>query len=262
MSRIFLGDVTKVDAEVLQKAKTLSDEFDVLFEFSKPGRNVDLLIVKHSREGGSALLLTEVKRTSRPVFGEVDGIWHAHNHDTGQWEPILLTNHDTNWYWQAVNTVNTLKQWLWSNQALIFEDGGMQRREQNDFRIWPDLLILSPAGIHHRLPMKPTSGFGSWWTDLDRWAQHLLGWMPNSPITLTKTEVNNLVKLLGLRQVWPESPQAATQEPKVEDTITLEDALTTLASYLRDLDRRVKLLEEQAQRQARTPPPPATPSPF
>lgn len=245
MSRVFMGDASRVDPEVLQKAKALPDEFDVLFEFSKPGRNVDLFIVKHMPNGSEALIVTEVKRIAKQVRGEIDSAWQSLNRETNQWEDIIPSNRDdSNWYWQLVNTVTVVKQWLRTNQNLFLEHVRPVPLEESDFRVWPDLLILSPTGVYHRLPLRPTTGFGAWWTDLDRWVQHLLAWVPNSPIALDRAEVTTLVNLMGLKQVWPTTPVEQAPRPEV----TLAQAVQALTAFLQGLDDRVKRLEEVTRR--------------
>lgn len=237
MSSIYVGDPSRVNRDVLEKTKELPNDFFVFAEFTI-GRNVDWLIIRPTQL--STLILTEVKVVARPIQGDVNGPWEQLN-EAGVWEELPARGKDINYYWQAVNTANALAEWLWNNQARYLEGGEIRPVEQ--FRVWPDLLLLSPPGVTHRLPLGPPNRFGRWWYNLDQWLNHVRDWQPRSGLALTPREVANLAETLGLEQVWEgdrrDSVAGNHQSPAAAD------ALAGFVTWMRDLDARLRRLEER-----------------
>lgn len=196
MARIFAGELSMIDQEVFDVLKRLPDSFWVFAEFNI-GRNVDWFIIRPDTP--STLILTELKRINKPLRGAVNGLWEKQT-ASGEWEEVPASGTDTNPYWQAVNSANALADWLWNNQQLYRETGEI--RPSGDFRVWPDLLLLSPAGMTHRLPLAPPSRYGRWWFNVDDWLRHVRGWTPRTGVALTHQEVANLVESLRLTELW------------------------------------------------------------
>src|SRR4051812_45586903 len=128
MARVFVGDKAKVNPEVLEAVKDLPNDFWVVLEFSVSRRNIDVLIVRPVAEGPATLIVTEVKRAARPLRGTFNGPWEQID-DLGT-TPFERADYafdskqrDTNPYWQAVETANTLGEWLKTNEP-VFAAGG------------------------------------------------------------------------------------------------------------------------------------------
>jgi hypothetical protein len=156
--------------------------------------------------------------------------------DDGLWQEIRPTNErDINPYWQAVNTANAIKHWLWNNQPL-YADPAVFANEQ-EFAVWPDLLLLGPPGVIHQLPLRPPTRFGAWWSNVDDWRRHLEVWRPKKGKPFTARELERLIDVLRLRPV-PNSdrPFESVQPPS---------DLDRLAAAVQSLQARVERLEEQ-----------------
>src|SRR4051794_810557 len=119
MARIYAGELSKLDDEVLTALKRLPDDFWVFAEFNV-SRNVDLFIIRPKQYEPSTLIVTELKRTTRPIRGAVDGAWERLT-EAGEWEELSPSGKDLNYYWQAVNTANALADWLWNFQRLYLD---------------------------------------------------------------------------------------------------------------------------------------------
>lgn len=237
MAKIFAGELSMIDQEVFDALKRLPDSFWVFVEFNI-GRNIDFFIIRPDTP--STLILTELKRVNKPLRGSVNGLWEklAAN---GEWEEIPASSSDTNAYWQAVNAANALADWLWNNQQLYRETSDI--RPSAEFRVWPDLLLLSPPGTIHRLPLAPPSRYGRWWFNMDDWLRHVRGWTPRTGVSLTHPEIANLVSALRLTEVWAggdipgDSPQLQEMSPSSEPA--------TFVTWLQGMEQRISRLEQE-----------------
>lgn len=238
MARIFAGELSMIDQEVFDALKQLPDDFWVFAEFNI-GRNIDWFIVRP--ENPSTLILTELKRVSRPLRGAVNGLWEKQD-ASGEWEEMPANASDANPYWQAVNSANALADWLWNNQQLYRETADI--RPSAEFRVWPDLLLLSPQGVIHRLPLAPPSRYGRWWFSMDEWIRHVRGWTPRSGVSLHPREVVNLVEALRLTEIWSGSGETI-EEPTSFDVGTPSSEPATFVSWLQTLEQRVARLERE-----------------
>ena len=260
MARIFAGELSMIDQEVFDVLKRLPDSFWVFAEFNI-GRNIDWFIIRPDTP--STLILTELKRINKPLRGAVNGLWEKQT-ASGEWEEVPASGTDTNPYWQAVNSANALADWLWNNQQLYRETGEI--RPSGDFRVWPDLLLLSPGGTTHRLPLAPPSRYGRWWFNVDDWLRHVRGWTPRTGVPLTHQEVANLVESLRLTELWaggdvpdamPASDAGSFSLPTVGESSAPTYSVSpgpgaasgspaqTFASWAMGLEQRVLRLEQE-----------------
>jgi hypothetical protein len=235
MARIFAGELSMIDQEVFDTLKRLPDSFWVFAEFNI-GRNIDWFIIRP--DSPSTLILTELKRVNKPLRGAVNGLWEKQN-ASGEWEEIPANASDTNPYWQAVNSANALADWLWNNQQLYRETADI--RPSSEFRVWPDLLLLSPPGTIHRLPLAPPSRYGRWWFSMDEWLRHVRGWTPRTGVTLSHPEVANLVEALRLTEIW--SGGEPVNEPLPPQETQPSPEPTNFVTWLQALEQRVVRLE-------------------
>jgi hypothetical protein len=238
MARIFAGELSLIDQEVLDTLKRLPDSFWVFAEFDI-GRNIDWFIIRPDLP--STLILTELKRLSNPIRGAVNGVWEKLS-ISGEWDEFPSNGNDTNPYWQSVNSANALADWLWNNQQLYRETASI--RPASEFRVWPDLLLLSPPGTVHRLPLAPPSRYGRWWFNTDDWLRHVRGWTPKTGVHLTAQEVANLADALRLTEIWSGGDDALPSLPPVEPAIT-GDTAAAFAGWLQGLDQRITRLENE-----------------
>jgi hypothetical protein len=242
MANIYAGEASRLDQEVLDTVTLLPDDFWVFAEFNTVGRNVDWLIVREAPEGASAapstLIVTELKRLPRPVRGRsTDEPWEMLG-DDGTWHEFRPANErDINPYWQAVNTANAIKHWLWNNQPLYAEAAAIANEQE--FAVWPDLLLLGPPGTVHQLPLRPASRFGAWWSSLDDWRRHLEVWRPKKGKPFTAGELARLVEVLRLR------PVSVSHRPPVPPRPVF--GLEELTSLVQALQARVERLEAQVE---------------
>jgi hypothetical protein len=241
MARIYAGELSKLDEEVLESVKRLPDDFWVLAEFNI-GRNVDLFIIRPKQYEPSTLIVTELKRSTRPVRGSIDGMWEKMN-EAGEWEEIPASAKDLNHYWQAVNTANALADWLWNFQRLYLD--GEEIRPPDQFRVWPNLLLLSPSGVQHRLPLGPSNKYGRWFYAIEPWLQHIVGWNSRMGISLTHDEVARLVEALQLEPIWIPETRPLPQ-PSLTPSSDSNNEITAFMSWLARLEERVSRLEELA----------------
>jgi hypothetical protein len=247
MARIFAGELSMIDQEVFDTLKQLPDTFWVFAEINI-GRNIDWFIIRP--DNPSTLILTELKRINKPLRGAVNGLWEKQT-SMGDWEEVPANGTDTNPYWQAVNSANALADWLWNNQQLYRETADI--RPSADFRVWPDLLLLSPPGTLHRLPLAPPSRYGRWWFNVDEWLRHVRGWTPRTGVSLSHQEIRNLIDALRLTEVWAGSgdepaelpaPAASALPMLAIDTAPSNEPLN-FASYLQNLEQRIARLENE-----------------
>ncbi|MCC6703849.1 MAG: hypothetical protein IT334_03165 [Thermomicrobiales bacterium] len=266
MARVFAGNEQLVDPEVFEAVKRLSNDYFVFAEFDIDRRNIDWLIIRAASGNGddaqtSAAILTEMKRISAPITGTVQDEWRVERLD-GTIE-VVSGGQEKNPYWQAVSGANALRAWLWNHHRLFCDDtsGGPEIQESN-FSVWPDVLILPrrEQRLDHRLPVRPTNGFGMWWFDLERWLNHVETWRPNQrdrTRRYTESELVRLAALLDTHEVHdgrkdgtPPAPVAiapphpiASFEPVAAYFRALEDQVASLTSRVAQLEVLVDQLE-------------------
>jgi hypothetical protein len=225
MPHIFAGaDRQQIDPEVLDAFKDLPDDFWVFAEFTI-SRNIDWFIIHPHQDGTLALIVIELKRTTLPLSGDINNAWRQWTPEG--WRDLALSGPYRNYYWQAVEAANKLKEWLWNNQRRFRL--GQDLLNQDAFKIWPDLLILSPAGITHQLPLHPPNNFGKFLFSLPDCLRHITTWRSRqlSLVPLVEEELYRLAEALGLTEICP--GQVTTAPPQV------------------DLLTRVQLLEQRVQ---------------
>ncbi|MCS6800458.1 MAG: hypothetical protein RMM58_07525 [Chloroflexota bacterium] len=242
MANVFAGEASRLDPEVLHTVHLLPDDFWVFAEFNTVGRNVDWLIIREAPEAvgaaPSTLIVTELKRLPRPLRGRsTDEPWEILGED-GTWQEFRPANErDINPYWQVVNTANAIKHWLWNNQPLYAETATIA--SEQEFAVWPDLLLLGPPGTVHHLPLRPPSRFGAWWSNVDDWRRHLEIWRPKKGKPFTARELERLVEVLRLRPVTGSRSAVIAPRPVYD--------IEELASLVRSLQARVERLEAQVE---------------
>jgi hypothetical protein len=265
MARIFAGNESLVDPEVFDAVKRLSNEFFVFAEFDIDRRNIDWLIVRAAsgkgEDSSSAAILTELKRISAPITGTVQDEWRVERID-GTIETVG-GGQEKNPYWQAVSAANALRAWLWNHHRLFCDDGSEPgERQESNFSVWPDVLILPRHQQHleHRLPVRPTNGFGMWWFDLDRWLHHVMTWRPNQrdrTRRFTESELVRLAALLDTHEIYdgrtesapppnleaPRPAVAASFEPVVSYFRSLDDQVAALTARVAQLETYIDQLE-------------------
>lgn len=263
MARIFAGNEALVDPDVLDAVKRLSNDFFVFAEFDIDRRNIDWLIIRAATGGrddllSSAAILTELKRVSAPITGTVQDEWRVERID-GTIETVGA-GQEKNPYWQAVAAANALRSWLWNHHKLFLDPGtDTSELQESNFSVWPDVLILPRRDqiIEHRLPVRPTNGFGMWWFELDRWLQHVTTWRPNQRDRTRRFSENELLRLAELLDTHEiHRGEAAPVEPARPASASpdLELTFNPMISYLRrlegqiaELQRRVSELEARGE---------------
>jgi hypothetical protein len=201
MAHIFAGaDRRQLDPEVLEAFKALSDDFWVFAEFTL-SRNIDWFIVHPHPSGTLALIAIELKRTGQPFTGDLNNAWKQWSPEG--WRDLVLSGPYRNYYWQAIEAANTLKEWLWKNQRRYRANQALLPQEA--FKVWPDLLILSPPGTKHLLPLQPPNNFGKLLYSLDECVRHVASWKSRqlALVPLAGEEMVRLAEALGLEQIWP-----------------------------------------------------------
>lgn len=208
MAQIYIGDRSHLEQQVLQAVATLPDDYWAFAEFSV-GRQIDLFIVREAgtapgQSVNSVLLCTEIKRVQQPLRGSFDGPWERQcGLDAGgqeQWEEIVPSNrNDTNYFSQAVNAASSLKWWLHNFQLRYRPQG--PAIPANAFGVWPDLLLIGFPDIKHQLPLRPTSGYGLWFANIEEWISHVRVWRANERLPgLTAEDLTGIANLLGLKR--------------------------------------------------------------
>ncbi len=265
MARIFAGNEALVDPDVLDAVKRLSNDFFVFAEFDIDRRNIDWLIIRAATGGredllSSAAILTELKRVSAPITGTVQDEWRVERID-GTIETVGA-GQEKNPYWQAVAAANALRSWLWNHHKLFLDPGvDASELQESNFSVWPDVLILPRRDqiIEHRLPVRPTNGFGMWWFELDRWLQHVTTWRPNQrdrTRRFSEQELLRLAELLDTHEIHHGEalPIEAARPAIASVSNDLELSFHPMISYLRrlegqitELQRRVSELESRGE---------------
>ncbi len=264
MARVFVGNDAMVDREVLDAVKRLPDDFFVFAEFDIDRRNIDWLVIRSSNPkdeaSASGAILTELKRVSAPITGTVHDEWKVDRID-GTTDTVS-GGQEKNPYWQAVAAANSLRGWLWNHHRLFCEDTDLAERQEANFSIWPDVLLLGRHGqqLDHRLPVRPTTGYGMWWFDLERWLTHVQSWKPNQRDRtrhFTEKELVRLASLVGAKEIehtpvmaisvaaMPAAPGIAATMATVAAPALAGMATTAAAAALDPLLRHLTGLESQ-----------------
>ena len=233
MPHIFAGaDRQQIDPEVLEAFKTLPDDFWVFAEFTI-SRNIDWFVIHPNADGTLALIVIELKRTGLTLAGDINNVWKQRTPEG--WRDLVLSGPYRNYYWQAVEAANKLKEWLWNNQRRFRL--GQDLLTQDAFKIWPDLLILSPQGTNHQLPLQPPNNFGKFLFTLNDCLRHVTTWKSRqlSLVPLVDEELFRLAEALGLEQIWP------LAEMQTHDT---------LVARIHQLEERMRRLEAALDRQS------------
>jgi hypothetical protein len=274
VARIFVGNASMVDEDVLEAVKTLHDEFWVFAEFDVHRRNIDWLIIRQvpdNRPEGrfSTVILTELKRTRAILDGDDNGRWRENRE--GIWQELEPSNmRDANPWRQLINTVNVFRDWLYNNQRRFLTEGDGQLYPESAVKVWPNLLILSdPPDLVHRLPLKPQNGYGAYHFELDEWLRRTYGWTPRDGLRLTAGELADLAHALGLSEL-PHEPQSHTVFPEMYPTLSEIPDLPAMAGSLDWIDglsvwatgieQRVRRLEEQLTARSEEQPVPRAPA--
>jgi hypothetical protein len=251
MARVFAGNDTLVDPEVFEAVKRLSNDYFVFAEFDIDRRNIDWLIIRAASRSGddsptSAAILTEMKRISAPITGTVQDEWRVERLD-GSIE-IVGGGQEKNPYWQAVAGANALRAWLWNHHRLFCDDTSQSSEiQESNFSVWPDVLILPrrEQRLDHRLPVRPTNGFGMWWFDLERWLNHVETWRPNQrdrTRRYTETELVRLAGLLDTHEVHDGRTDASPPAPLAIAPAAPIAPFEPVAAYFRALEEQVSAL--------------------
>ncbi|CAN5582628.1 hypothetical protein BH09CHL1_BH09CHL1_26600 [soil metagenome] len=255
MARIFAGNEALVDPDVLEAVKRLSNDFFVFAEFDIDRRNIDWLIIRiasGTREDllSSAAILTEMKRISAPITGTVQDEWKVERID-GTVETVGA-GQEKDPYWQAVAAANALRSWLWNHHKLFCDDGAdAGELQESNFSVWPDVLILPRRDqvIEHRLPVRPTNGFGMWWFELDRWLQHVTTWRPNQRDRTRRFTERELVRLAELLDTHEIHRGEATAPEVIRQVANghhdLEASFNPMIAYLRRLESQISELRQR-----------------
>lgn len=230
MPHIFAGaDRQRIDPEVLEAFKTLPDNFWVFAEFTI-SRNIDWFVIHPHADGTLALIVIELKRSGLPLAGDINNAWKQWTPEG--WRDLVLGGPYRNYYWQAVEAANKLKEWLWNNQRRFRL--GQDLLAQDAFKIWPDLLILSPQGTNHQLPLQPPNNFGKFIFTLDDCLRHVTTWKSRqlSLVPLVNDELLRLAEALGLERIWPPAGRHHAEHQQAE-----------LLDRIQALEERVQHLE-------------------
>jgi hypothetical protein len=157
------------------------------------------------------------------------------------WQPIRPSHEgDVNYYFQAINAANALAEWLWNNQRRYLL--GMDAPPRDEFKVWPDLLILSPAGAVHQLPLGPSSRYGRWLFSVSEWLAQIRTWDPKTGIRLNGAQLAALAEVLGLEYVWPKN---GVQVPAHAAT---GRAAMDFVAWLQQLEGRIMQIEQRLNR--------------
>ncbi len=204
MAHLFVGNQQMVDREVLRLLSGLPDDFRVYGEFDCNRRNVDWLVIRvvpddRPAHRFSTVILTELKRTEAQLAGGEYGRWTETRNGISR-DIVPGNAQDENYWRQLINTVNQLRAWLFANQPRFMDPDGLLTTEQ-DVKVWPNLLIVSPPDVQHRLPLVPVNRFGAFHFNLQDWCDKLVAWSPREGLRITAAEADRLAEVLGLQPV-------------------------------------------------------------
>lgn len=238
MAHIYVGNPEKVDAEILAAVKQLPDDFVAFAEFDIE-RNIDWLLIRLRPNDPASLILTELKRTTKRIRGDVNGPWEESADDV-QWTPMPSSGREINPYQQVTAAANAVKEWLWVHQRFFLDEP--EERPEEAFKVWPDLLLLGPEGVLPILPLRPPSRFGYWFHSIDRWLAHVRTWrsLPNG-VVLSPGNVRRIADQLRLVQIWPDPSEAPIISLPAERGGA--DDLASVVARVGELERRLARLE-------------------
>ncbi|MBI2172069.1 MAG: S1 RNA-binding domain-containing protein [Chloroflexi bacterium] len=245
MAHIYAGDTSKIDEEVLRVAERLPDDFWVFAEFDIE-RNIDWLVLREvpaSERANlpSTMIVTELKRSDKPIRAwNMNGPWEKLE-DSGVYIEVHNDKPEVNFYQQVLHTSSTLQDWLWRNQR-FYLDSHLPVQPIDSFKPWPDLLLLSPPGVRHQLPMRPPTGYGGFWFGVEQWVNHIQRWNPRAGYSWSPEELTKLAEFLGLKQIA--SPKVSVPTPS---TGNLPREVGEFAAWVLRLEERVSQLERQVQ---------------
>ena len=241
MARIFVGNSSRISGEVVQTISGLSDAFTALLEVDVDGRNIDAWLMGTAGAGPTIQIVAEFKNTLKPFRGTENGEWTVLG-ETGLWEPLPGRTKDANPYRQAVAAANTAQNWLFNNRKVY--SNNLDDTTAQHFRVWPDLVVTSPAPLRHELPGAPANRYGRWFLTLQDWVDHVAQWQPRpDAASLSQGQILTIADLLNLRPLAPlQAPAAACGEPAPAE---LHRWLSTLDVRLRGLDDRLARLERR-----------------
>lgn len=252
MAHLYVGNPARLDPTLRLALATLPDDYWVFAEFSID-RNIDCFICRAAEPDApytSTLIALELKCLAQPVRGDVDGPWDRRD-DSGAWVPLPpATARAINPYRQAVDAAEAVTAYLWNQQPRYRQGATLPRQA---YRVWPDLLLLSPEGVMHQLPLRPRTGYGLWYTRLDPWLAHVQAWTSRAEVRLSPAELTALAALLGLQKV-----QSAPQlTPSRNDSLTpLGAELVAFAQRLTALEQRLAAFEGRSLAPATAAPQP------
>lgn len=244
MAHIYAGDTSKVDEEVLRAVEKLPDDFWIFAEFDIE-RNVDWLVIREVPASEratrpSTMILTELKRSDKPIRAwNMNGPWEKLE-DSGVYSELHSDKPEINFYQQVLHTSSALQDWLWRNQR-FYLDSHLPVQPIDSFKPWPDLLILSPPGVRHQLPIRPPTGYGGFWFGLEQWVNHVQRWNPRAGYSWSKDELTKLAQFLGLKEVA--TPRISTPIAPGESPKEVGDFM----AWVLRLEERVSQLERQVQ---------------
>jgi hypothetical protein len=93
--------------------------------------------------------------------------------------------------------------------------------------------------------LRPTSRYGAWVYDLDRWLSMLQSWRPRKGVGLSSTDMAKLVSALGLEEVHRGPEEDTYEEP---EGILTGDPITSFMAYVQDMNARIHELSERVER--------------
>jgi hypothetical protein len=111
--------------------------------------------------------------------------------------------------------------------------------------VWPDLLLLSPLGTRHQLPIRPDTGYGAWWYDARRWVEHVRAWKPTVGPILRDEHIQRVVSYLELTPVTESAavPISVQSEDRVVDLEEGLEQMAVIEALLRQMNGRLARLE-------------------
>jgi hypothetical protein len=206
---VYAGNPTMVDNEMLAAVHTLPSDFIVLAEFNT-ARNIDWYFLRPGADGRCISIMVELKRTRHALRGTFNGRWERH--DTAEtWLPVSTNPRDANHFQQAVHAANELQHWLWSQQPLY--RAAAELRPLEEFNVWPDLLILSPPGVCHQLPLSTPGLYGKVFYSIEECLAHVAEWLPKKGVPMNAPEITTLADTLGLTLLSPPQSPSAVPVP-------------------------------------------------
>ncbi len=242
MAPLYAADITKVAPEVLSAARALPEDVILFTEFTVNGREVDLMALRPRPSAPCTLMVAEIKGACRPIRGTDNGPWEIQT-ENGSWEPWHTRYRDSSAYRQVVATANAVAEWLWLNQPrFLASNGGTLPKKA--FSVWPDVIIESPPGVEHQLPLGPSSRYGGWFYGIEPWVQHVAAWSSRaSVVSLTTDDVIRLAAALDLSPVHP--PVSTAPAASMGCNAANAAGITAFVTWLSQLEHRLSALESR-----------------